>query len=114
MTANEKEAPVPALFQEETNEAGTLYRYRDFSNMPEDQDAGDDNASPSSRGNLESSIRVQKFPVKLYAILGTKEFHEIVSTGRLLMMIELVLSKANSDNCIRSRLYIGVLDAAWT
>jgi hypothetical protein len=78
--SSDKEGPVPELYQEESNEAGTLYKYRDFANMPEEAEP-EENSSPSTRGSLESSIRVQKFPVKLYAILGTKEFNEIVSTG---------------------------------
>jgi hypothetical protein len=76
---------IPAfLLEDEGPEAGTLYRYRDFSNMPVEPDNEEDNSSQGPRGNLESSIRVQKFPVKLYAILGTKEFHEIVSLGHAL------------------------------
>jgi HSF-type DNA-binding len=59
----------------------TLYKYRDFSNIAED---GDDVAEvpppmPTTRGNMESSIRVQKFPVKLYVILAQKEFHDIIT-----------------------------------
>lgn len=83
---NEKEtnsASVPPLLLDEensNNEGGnTLYKYRDFSNMPEEQDAEDDTNNSNNRGSLESSIRVQKFPVKLYAILAQKEFHDIIT-----------------------------------
>jgi len=39
------------------------YLYRDFSNLPEDPNS--DDSPPAKRGNSESSIRVQKFPVKV-------------------------------------------------
>lgn len=69
----------PILLDEENNEGGnTLYKYRDFSTMPEEPDAEEENNS-NQRGSLESSIRVQKFPVKLYAILAQKEFHDIIA-----------------------------------
>lgn len=87
MSDSEKETPLPKfLLEDENAESGTLYKYRDFSNMPEEPDVADDNSpqSPSRVGGLESSIRVQKFPVKLYAILGTKEFQEIVRPNFLL------------------------------
>lgn len=73
-------ASIPPLFlEDESNpDSGTLYKYRDFSNMPEEPDLPEDNTS-SPRGSLESSIRVQKFPVKLYTILGQKEFHDIIT-----------------------------------
>ena len=58
---------------------GTLYKYRDFSNVPEDHDAGPEEPTSGNGRSLESSIRVQKFPVKLYAILAQKEFADIVS-----------------------------------
>jgi HSF-type DNA-binding len=69
----------PILLDEENNEGGnTLYKYRDFCNMPEEPDA-EEESSNNQRGSLESSIRVQKFPVKLYAILAQKEFHDIIT-----------------------------------
>lgn len=60
------------------------YRYRDFSHVKEDDDNPDlqEDHTPvqsSPRGNSESSIRVQKFPVKLYVILAQKEFNDIVT-----------------------------------
>ena len=90
MCDNEKETGSipPLILEDEANGEGspggsTLYKYRDFSNMPEEPDADDDNdgasASNQRGGSLESSIRVQKFPVKLYAILAQKEFHDIIT-----------------------------------
>jgi hypothetical protein len=55
----------------------TLYKYRDFASVPEDQEA--ETAQSQANRSLESSIRVQKFPVKLYAILGQKEFSDIIT-----------------------------------
>jgi HSF-type DNA-binding len=68
----------------------SVYKYRDFSNVAEDDEdvvgeAGhfvDQGPVPNpSRpgGSGETSIRVQKFPVKLYAILAQKEFHDIIT-----------------------------------
>lgn len=61
----------------------SIYRYRDFSNVAEDeieQQPAPETPPPShGRGNVESSIRVQKFPVKLYAILAQKEFQNIIT-----------------------------------
>lgn len=62
-------------------DGNTVYRYRDFSHVNENEEEIDGDipaANPNSRGNSESSIRVQKFPVKLYAILAQKEFHDII------------------------------------
>eukprot|EP00934_Nitzschia_sp_Nitz4_P006946 Nitzschia sp. Nitz4//scaffold85_size83877//13680//15091//NITZ4_005218-RA/size83877-augustus-gene-0.158-mRNA-1//-1//CDS//3329559104//6936//frame0 len=61
----------------------SMYKYRDFSNVG-DEEFDQPSPSPASppppggRG-VESSIRVQKFPVKLYAILAQKEFHDIIT-----------------------------------
>jgi HSF-type DNA-binding len=58
-----------------------MYKYRDFGHIEEDDEGvGSDIPAPaqSNRGGSESSIRVQKFPVKLYAILAQKEFHDII------------------------------------
>ena len=71
----------------EASNANSMYQYRDFSNVPEkelDQQPStppnrSSHNSNSSRGPVESSIRVQKFPVKLYAILAQKEFQDIVT-----------------------------------
>jgi hypothetical protein len=63
---------------------GSAYKYRDFSNVNEDDEdaVGAPEGSPvpsPSRNTMETSIRVQKFPVKLYAILAQKEFNEIIT-----------------------------------
>lgn len=82
---------VPPLILNDDEESGaTIYKYRDFGNVTEDQlseEAGPDGSPcpsppPPSRTAKSwegSSIRVQKFPVKLYAILGKKEFQEIIT-----------------------------------
>ena len=86
---------VPPLIlndDENSQEAGTatMYKYRDFGNVTEDQlseETGPDGSPcpsppPPSRTAKSwegSSIRVQKFPVKLYAILGKKEFEGIIT-----------------------------------
>ena len=62
----------------------TVYKYRDFSTVNEDDEdaVGTPDGSPvpaPSRNTMETSIRVQKFPVKLYAILAQKEFNDIIS-----------------------------------
>lgn len=44
------------------------YIYRDFANLPDDPDS--DDSPPPKRCNSESSIRVQKFPVKVSAMAG--------------------------------------------
>lgn len=73
---------LPAFLVEadERQDSNTLYKYRDFGQVQEDDDdvAEIPPPTPSSRGSTESSIRVQKFPVKLYAILAQKEFHDII------------------------------------
>lgn len=68
-------APLPPMLAEDAD--ATLYKYRDFAAVPEDQDA--EPAQSQDNRSLESSIRVQKFPVKLYAILGQKEFSDIIT-----------------------------------
>lgn len=76
---------VPGLLSDlnDANSTDSVYRYRDFSHVGEEDDAelAAENPPPTqaSRGNSESSIRVQKFPVKLYAILAQKEFQDIIS-----------------------------------
>jgi HSF-type DNA-binding len=72
---------LPAFLVEadDQQDANALYKYRDFGQVQEDEDdAAEAPQTPSSRGSTESSIRVQKFPVKLYAILAQKEFHDII------------------------------------
>jgi len=63
-----------------TATGSSLYMYRDFSIVAEEE-LEDVSAStpPPSRAGVETSIRVQKFPVKLYAILAQKEFNEIIT-----------------------------------
>lgn len=62
-----------------------MYKYRDFSIVNDEeleQETRTSAPSPppeSPRGSVETSIRVQKFPFKLYAILAQKEFNEIIT-----------------------------------
>lgn len=62
--------------------SNACYKYRDLANVPEkdldDQSQESPPAAGRTRGSTES-IRVQKFPLKLYAILAQKEFQEIIS-----------------------------------
>lgn len=67
--------PLPPMLAEDSE--ATLYKYRDFASVPEDHDS--EPSSSQANRSLESSIRVQKFPVKLYAILGQKEFSDIIT-----------------------------------
>ena len=57
--------------------------YRDYSRVTKDDDPGLEadtpSPTPSSRASSESSIRVQKFPAKLYVILAQKEFQNIIA-----------------------------------
>lgn len=67
-------------------DSSSMYKYRDFSSV-EDKDLLERETQTSAPsppptaplGGVETSIRVQKFPVKLYAILAQKEFHEIIT-----------------------------------
>jgi len=59
------------------------YQYRDFSNIPEKELIESQYQSSNipvvpPRGTAES-IRVQKFPLKLYAILAQNEFQDIIA-----------------------------------
>jgi hypothetical protein len=84
----EKVTTLPAIITDEEGAAipeasngASMYQYRDFSNVPEEeleQQPMTAPPPPTSRGPVESSIRVQKFPVKLYAILAQKEFTDII------------------------------------
>lgn len=70
-----------AADEEQKAEGGNaLYKYRDFGRVQEDDDDVTEipAPAPSSRDASQISIRVQKFPVKLYAILAQKEFHDII------------------------------------
>lgn len=86
-TATETPSAVPSIIEPDDASEGTnssMYKYRDFSKVSDDeidqQPSTSDSPPPSSsRGGVESSIRVQKFPVKLYAILAQKEFHDIIT-----------------------------------
>lgn len=71
---------LPAFLE---SDGSTQYKYRDFGHVQEDAEDEVTNSeipppTPNNRGSSESSIRVQKFPVKLYAILAQKEFHDIM------------------------------------
>ena len=101
MTSTTEESPEapstpppqqPAVVSDDASTEGgnVMYKYRDFSNVPEEELEQDpvpshngppaSASSPTGRGNAsESSIRVQKFPVKLYAILAQKEFQDIIT-----------------------------------
>jgi hypothetical protein len=58
----------------------SMYNYRDFSNVAEEElEEVPASTAPPSRAGVETSIRVQKFPVKLYAILAQKEFNEVIT-----------------------------------
>jgi HSF-type DNA-binding len=73
---------APALVASVNPDGTSMYKYRDFGHVEEDdEEVNADIPTPTpaaGRGNSESSIRVQKFPVKLYAILAQKEFHDII------------------------------------
>jgi hypothetical protein len=70
----------PLLLEDGETSDGSMYKYRDFSQVPDqDDDAATEPPAQTTRGSLESSIRVQKFPVKLYAILAQKEFQDIIT-----------------------------------
>jgi len=88
--------PLPSTLVDETesvfsgdnnqgsSSGSTVYKYRDFSTVNEDDEDAvetpDGGPVPApSRNTMETSIRVQKFPVKLYAILAQKEFNDIIS-----------------------------------
>jgi HSF-type DNA-binding len=67
--------PIPPMLQEDAD--ATMYKYRDFASIPDD--ALQESSTTTNNRSLESSIRVQKFPVKLYAILAQKEFGDIIT-----------------------------------
>jgi HSF-type DNA-binding len=82
---------TPVLLVDSDGDSGgsSVYKYRDFSSVAEDDEDIVGEAghvvdqgpvpNPARPGSGETSIRVQKFPVKLYAILAQKEFHDIIS-----------------------------------
>jgi hypothetical protein len=57
-------AKLPSALR--TDPDAKTYLYRDFADLDEDPDS--DSSPPTKRGNSESSIRVQKFPVKVSAM----------------------------------------------
>mmetsp|Transcript_27977 Transcript_27977/g.65048 ORF Transcript_27977/g.65048 Transcript_27977/m.65048 type:complete len:567 (+) Transcript_27977:60-1760(+) len=61
----------------EATKNGKSYKYRDFSNVVPDTPADEEKAAAGFQDH--GSIRVKKFPVKLYAILARKEFHDIIT-----------------------------------
>jgi HSF-type DNA-binding len=84
---DQHEASLPPMLADDAvsvdSSGHKVYKYRDFGDLEDEEDAAgrvpSSATAPSTRGSGESSIRVQKFPVKLYAILAQKEFHEIIS-----------------------------------
>lgn len=84
-TATASAAVLPLVDEESVfsaDNSATVYKYRDFSTVNEDDEdavATPDGPVPApSRNTMETSIRVQKFPVKLYSILAQKEFNDII------------------------------------
>jgi hypothetical protein len=55
-----------------------MYKYNDYAKL-EEHELAVPTTPASGRGSTDSSIRAQKFPVKLYAILAQKEFHDIIT-----------------------------------
>jgi hypothetical protein len=84
---DDQEPALPPILADDTVSVDSnglkVYKYRDFGDLEEDDEVIAERVpaptQPSTRGSGESSIRVQKFPVKLYAILAQREFHEIIS-----------------------------------
>jgi hypothetical protein len=63
----------------------SMYKYRDYSSV-DDEDLEEETQTstpspppPCPPGGVQNSIRVQKFPLKLYALLAQKDFHEIIA-----------------------------------
>jgi len=88
MTDSVKEqdsSSIPSLTEsDEEGEGVALYKYRDFStvNIQElEAQARSSPESPTPHGAnaSDSSIRAQRFPVKLFKILAQKEFNEIIT-----------------------------------
>jgi hypothetical protein len=68
----------PALRADPNTES---YLYRDFANVTEklDEATADHEPDRPRSGNTARSIRAQKFPLKLYAILARPEFDNIIT-----------------------------------
>lgn len=85
MSTAEDTQSVPPLSDDaaslDSNGAKVIYKYKDYGGVAEDEDLTDliPDALPITRNSGESSIRAQKFPVKLYSILSQPEFHEIIT-----------------------------------
>jgi HSF-type DNA-binding len=109
MSDTESNSFPPFLVSEEEDDISNInspaggsgggYKYRDFGNLTEEEIESSSSRppspaptnAPSSRNgngnvsnsnsniNMGSSIRVQRFPVKLYAILAQPEFKEIIT-----------------------------------
>jgi hypothetical protein len=83
--------PIPPELEEDAS--ATLYKYRDFASIEDlEKDLTETpgqrlNTQQQQNGGVESSIRVQKFPVKLYAILSQKEFSDIITWVRFLASV---------------------------
>lgn len=72
--ANDK---LPPALRADPN--AKIYTYRDFASVTEEPDEPEDESENHKRGNSDRSIRIQKFPVKLYAILARQEFSDIIA-----------------------------------
>jgi len=76
---------LPSLAETDQSFDDSMYKYRDFATVSDEEiEQKTQTTAPSPpptgpRGSVESSIRVQKFPVKLYVILAQKEFHDIIT-----------------------------------
>jgi hypothetical protein len=68
---------LPPAFRTDPNAKN--YTYRDFATFTEEPNEHVDEPDNRRPGNSERSIRIQKFPVKLYAILSRQEFSEIIT-----------------------------------
>lgn len=69
--------PLPPMLREDAD--ATLYKYRDFALVLDVDNDCEPSTQNQANRSLESSIRVQKFPVKLYSILAQKEFSDIIT-----------------------------------
>ena len=79
-------ASIPPLIDSDTGSEGhSVYKYRDFNSnenimeLEEDTRNSPESPPPPTGRASEASIRVQRFPAKLYAILAQKEFNEIIT-----------------------------------
>ena len=77
---------IPPLIDSDTcSEGVSVYKYRDFNRnenvmeLEEETRSSAESPPPPTARTSEASIRVQRFPAKLYAILAQKEFNEIIT-----------------------------------